>query len=199
MTDVSLPVTDSTDTLAADDLVPVFRPADKDDASENYGLSAQSISDLRPEYRNSQLTLEISSGALATAESSRTLSVASSRFAAPKLIWVVTHSQVTSGSTTWYLRGQWRGRNDANAATSSSRSWWYGRELGSANERVGNESSADLTDEFSLGSNRVPGSAAGGWGLTIVPSTRVLSLGQDGPAPNQSYTFVVQVAYAVIG
>jgi len=198
MTDVSIPETDSSATLHDNDLIPVFRASEKDTAGSNYGLYAQEIGDFKPEYRNTRITLTVAAGAVTTAEASRTLSVASSRFDSPTLVWVVTHAAISStGVTTlWYSRGRYQ--DNSVATGQAARSWYYAKELASTNERMTSTASTDRSSQFKLGTNRVPASAAGGWDLVLTPETRVLNLVQDGTAPQQAYSFVVEVAYALI-
>lgn len=200
MTEVTMPETDSSNTLHVDDLVPVFRASDKDDQSENYGLIAQQFGDLMPEYRAQEITFTIAAGALSTAEADRTLSTSGTRFESPILAWLKCHAQVTSAGTTtnWYLRGQYQGRTDPNGSTGAKRSWYYARQMGANVERVATSSSSNLDFEYFLGSNRIPATAAGGWRLAINPSTLVMTATEDGTAPRQAYSIVAQIAYCLV-
>jgi len=196
---VALAEADSADLWAAGDLIPTFRASDKDDQTENYGLRCHAFSDLWPEYRTAVRTLTVTSGSFAYSASDHALPVSGSRLAAPELAWLRIQARVTSLNTSasWVMNGFFSPSVDTSPRR--WRSWHHSRREGSVTiERIGHESGLSATGFRTLGTTRIPSTAAGGWALKIRASDRALALDEQGNAPHAQYTFIVQCAYALI-
>lgn len=196
MTEVVLPESDASETLAEDDLVPVFRPSEKDTSASNYGMRVQTYSDLMPEYRADQKTLEVISGSFTYAANLHALGVASTRLASPVVGWLKIQTHVTSLLTTtqWVLDAVY-----FRGGAGDHRSWSISRQVNSGSrELVEKDHGSSVNGRRGMGSTRIPASASGGWELQFRPDGRELTLLKHGSPPHNAYVFTCRCGYVLI-
>lgn len=186
---ITVPNTDSTDQIDDSDLVLTLRESDKDDDTANYGIRAQSFSNLLPEYRFYYTTLTLNTGT----DSTWDIVWDSGHFTDPEPVRIDVYSKWTQAgagaNTSWALHTY----GSALYATVGTRSggWYQVMLAGDATMNRYGHTTRATEGNVRVGSTVLDGS--NGWHMDWEPANDRLRVWELGTSPFARYNVQTQL------